>query len=35
MRLFPASATRHDRMRLTIWIIAAILAAEILWFALA
>jgi hypothetical protein len=34
MRLFPLSATRHDRMRLMIWAIVAILAAEILWFAI-
>lgn len=34
MRLFPPTATRHDRMRRIVWIIAAILAAEIIWFAL-
>lgn len=34
MGLFPPSTTRHDRLRVIVWIIAAILAAEIVWFAL-
>ena len=34
MPLFPASLTRLDRLRLTVWVIVAILAAEIVIFAL-
>jgi hypothetical protein len=34
MSLFPSSVTRHDRLRAIVWIIAAILAAEIVWFAI-
>jgi hypothetical protein len=34
MRLLPASLTRHDRLRLTVWIIVMILAVEVFLFAL-
>lgn len=34
MRIFPATASRHTRMRIVFWVLMAAFAAEILLFAL-
>jgi len=34
MRIFPATASRHTRMRIVFWALMTVLAAEILFFAL-
>ena len=34
MRIFPATASRHTRMRLVFWALMTVLGVEILFFAL-